>query len=169
MTESENKKEKRSMEEKVVDLLKKRGLTVSFAESCTGGMISANIVNVPGSSDVFAYGFVTYSDQAKKKILAVREKTLKNAGAVSAKCAMEMAKGGLKRSGADICLSITGFAGPGGGNDQYPVGTVFMGCCYHKKCKVREFHFEGDRNSVRKLGTEQALKFLAECIKKMGK
>lgn len=119
----------KTLEESVVDLLKEKELTLSLAESCTGGAIAARIVNVPGASQVFTHGFVTYSNRAKRECLGVKKSTLKTVGAVSAKCAKQMAKGGCAASGADICLSVTGLAGPDGGTSETPVGTVFMGCC----------------------------------------
>lgn len=122
--------ESKTLEEAVIDLLKEKDLKLSLAESLTGGMIAQRIVNVSGASEVFGYGFVTYSNKAKHKCLGVKKRTLKEQGAVSAKCAREMAKGACKASGADISISVTGLAGPGGGTKETPVGTVFMGCCY---------------------------------------
>ena len=121
--------ESKTLEEAVIDLLKEKDLKLSLAESLTGGMIAQRIVNVSGASEVFGYGFVTYSNKAKHKCLGVKKRTLKEQGAVSAKCAREMAKGACKASGADISISVTGLAGPGGGTKETPVGTVFMGCC----------------------------------------
>ena len=108
----------------MIDLLKEKDLKLSLAESLTGGMIAQRIVNVSGASEVFGYGFVTYSNKAKHKCLGVKKRTLKEQGAVSAKCAREMAKGACKASGADISISVTGLAGPGGGTKETPVGTV---------------------------------------------
>ena len=107
--------ESKTLEEAVIDLLKEKDLKLSLAESLTGGMIAQRIVNVSGASEVFGYGFVTYSNKAKHKCLGVKKRTLKEQGAVSAKCAREMAKGACKASGADISISVTGLAGPGGG------------------------------------------------------
>lgn len=129
----------------MIDLLKEKDLKLSLAESLTGGMIAQRIVNVSGASDVFGYGFVTYSNKAKHKCLGVKKSTLKEKGAVSAKCAREMAKGACKESGADISISVTGLAGPGGGTKETPVGTVFMGCCYEGRTIAKEFHFTGNR------------------------
>ena len=127
-----------------MDLLKEKELTLSLAESCTGGAIAARIVNVPGASQVFTHGFVTYSNRAKRECLGVKKSTLKTVGAVSAKCAKQMAKGGCAASGADICLSVTGLAGPDGGTSETPVGTVFMGCCCNGHTVTREYHFTGN-------------------------
>ena len=156
--------EQKTLEEAVVDMLKDQGLTLALAESCTGGAVASRIVNVPGASEVFGHGFVTYSNRAKRKFLGVKKTTLKTEGAVSAKCAKEMAKGGCLFAKADICLSITGIAGPGGGTEEKPVGTVFMGCCYNGKVITREFHFTGNRMKIREQTTAHALAFLRECM-----
>lgn len=149
---------------KVVKLLKEHGLTLSLAESCTGGALAASIVDVPGASEVFLLGLVTYSNKAKKKLLGVKKSTLKEHGAVSAKCAKEMAKGGCAALDTDICLSVTGLAGPGGGTEEIPVGTVFMGCSFRGKTKTREFHFAGNRSKIREASVENGLDFLLEVI-----
>ncbi len=156
--------EKKTLEEAVVDMLKDQGLTLALAESCTGGAVAARIVNVPGASEVFTHGYVTYSNRAKRKCLGVKKGTLKVEGAVSEKCAKEMARGGCFFSKADICLSITGIAGPDGGTKEKPVGTVFMGCCYNDKVIVQEFHFSGSRLKIREQSAAHALALLRECI-----
>ena len=119
----------KTLEEAVVDMLRDQQLTLALAESCTGGEIAARIVNVPGASQVFTHGFVTYSNRAKRKCLGVKKATLKLEGAVSAKCAKEMAKGGNFTTGSDVAVSVTGIAGPDGGTPEKPVGTVFIACC----------------------------------------
>lgn len=156
--------EDKTLEEAVVDMLKDQGLTLALAESCTGGEIAARIVNVPGASEVFGHGFVTYSNRAKRKFLGVKKTTLKACGAVSEKCAKEMARGGCAAAKSDICLSVTGIAGPDGGTKEKPVGTVFMGCCYNDKIIAREFHFTGNRTKIREQSTAHALAFLRECM-----
>lgn len=156
--------EKKTLEEAVVDMLKDQGLTLALAESCTGGAVASRIVNVPGASEVFGHGFVTYSNRAKRKLLGVKKPTLKTYGAVSEKCAKEMAKGGCFVAKSDICLSITGIAGPDGGTEKTPVGTVFMGCCYNNKVIVREFHFTGNRLKIREQAVAHALAFLRDCM-----
>ena len=145
-------------------MLKDQELTLTLAESCTGGAIAARIVNVPGASEVFGHGLVTYSNRAKRKFLGVKKSTIKISGAVSEKCAKEMAKGGCLFTKADICLSVTGIAGPDGGTEEKPVGTVFMGCCYNDKVEVREFHFTGNRAKIREQAVSHALAFLRDCI-----
>lgn len=156
--------ENMTLEEAVTVLLWNRNLTLSTAESCTGGAIAARIVNVPGASDVFLQGMVTYSNEAKKRTLGVREDTLRLYGAVSEECAKEMAEGGCSFSGTDVCLSVTGIAGPGGGTLEKPVGTVFMGCCVKGKTTVREYHFTGNRARVREQTAAHGLAFLRSCI-----
>lgn len=156
--------ESKTLEEAVINLLKEKDLKLSLAESLTGGMIAQRIVNVSGASEVFGYGFVTYSNKAKHKCLGVKKRTLKEQGAVSAKCAREMAKGACKASGADISISVTGLAGPGGGTKETPVGTVFMGCCYKGKSIAKEFHFTGNRMRIREQTTAHALAMLRDCI-----
>ena len=104
----------------IVNLLAEKGLKVSTAESCTGGLLAGTIVNVPGASNVFGAGFITYSNDAKRKYLGVGKKTLKKYGAVSRECAKEMAKGVAKEAKADIGIATTGIAGPGGGTDEKP-------------------------------------------------
>ena len=156
--------ESKTLEEAVIDLLKEKDLKLSLAESLTGGMIAQRIVNVSGASEVFGYGFVTYSNKAKHKCLGVKKSTLKEQGAVSAKCAREMAKGACKASGADISISVTGLAGPGGGTKETPVGTVFMGCCYKGMAIAKEFLFTGNRMRIREQTTAHALAMLRDCI-----
>lgn len=161
--------EKKTMEEAIVDLLKERGMTLALVESCTGGMIASRMVNVPGVSDVFLDGLVTYTNRAKRKFADVKKETLKTVGAVSEKCAKEMAKGGRHASKADVCLSVTGIAGPDGGTEEKPVGTVFVGCSLEGKTIVKEFHFTGNRTKIREQTTAHALTFLRTCIMEYAK
>ena len=162
-------KEEKTLEEAVVDLLKEKNMTLSLAESCTGGAVAARIVNVPGASEALMCGFVTYTNRAKRKCLGVKKSPLKNEGAVSAKCAKEMAKGGAKAAETDVCLSVTGLAGPGGGTEETPVGTVFMGCCCAGKTTTREFHFTGNRSRIRGQAVAQALTFIRDSLLECGK
>lgn len=162
-------KEEKSLEEAVVDILKEKNMTLSLAESCTGGAVAARIVNVSGASEVLMCGYVTYTNRAKRACLGVKKSTLKKEGAVSAKCAREMAKGGAKAAKTDVCLSVTGLAGPGGGTGETPVGTVFMGCTCAGKTAVREFHFTGNRSRVRGQAAAQALTFIRDSLLKMDK
>ncbi len=112
------------MARKVVDANRSAGRTVAVAESCTGGLVSAALTEIPGSSDIFEAGFVTYSNDMKQQLLKVSEDVLHTFGAVSVAVAWAMARGALERSNADVAVAITGVAGPGGGSDNKPVGTV---------------------------------------------
>ena len=156
--------EHKSLEEVIVHFLKERSLTLTTAESCTGGMIAARISDVPGASEVFKQGLVTYSNRAKRKLLDVKKTTLKEYGAVSEKTAKEMAKNGAFITGSDACVSVTGTAGPTGGTEEKPVGLVYIGCCYNNKTVVKEFHFKGERQKIREQATANALILLRECI-----
>lgn len=119
--------ESRALAQDVVDSFSQRGVMIATAESCTGGMIAGAITDIAGSSAVFDRGFVTYSNAAKQDMLGVRETTLSTYGAVSAQVATEMVLGARRRSRADLAVSVTGVAGPGGGSDLKPVGLVWMG------------------------------------------
>ena len=156
--------EEKTLETAVVELLHNQNLTLTTVESCTGGALSARIINVPGASEVLKQGFVTYSNRAKKKYIMVKKSTLKEHGAVSEKCAKEMAKGGCFITNSDAALSVTGLAGPDGGTEATPVGTVFIGCCLKGKTTVKEFHFNGSRNKIRDQAVTYALILLRECI-----
>ena len=116
-----------SLEEVVVRGLRERGWTIALAESCTGGLCAKRITDISGASEVFAYGCVTYSNEAKVRLLGVSQDTLDRFTAVSAETALEMARGVRKLAGAQVGLSFTGYAGPGGGTGEHPVGTVFIG------------------------------------------
>ena len=156
--------ESKTLEEAIVDLLLEKQLTLTTAESCTGGMLAARLTNVPGVSEVFKQGLVTYSNRAKRKLLDVKKNTLKDCGAVSDKTAKEMAKNGAFITGSDICVSVTGIAGPDGGTEEKPVGLVYMACSYNNKVTVKEFHFKGERSKVRESSVVNALTLVRECI-----
>ena len=153
-------RESETLEQHVVGLLKRRKMTVATAESCTGGLIASTIVNVPGASEVFNEGYITYSNEAKQKILGVKKKTLKKDGAVSENCAAEMAKGAAKAAGARAAISVTGIAGPDGGTEEKPVGLVYIGCCIDGKVWVESYHMNGDRQKVREISVKKALDML---------
>lgn len=152
--------------EKVLSEARARKILLATAESCTGGLIGGALTDVPGSSDVVERGFITYSNEAKTDLLGVKEETLKNFGAVSAETAREMAEGALRNSRADIAVSVTGIAGPGGGSAAKPVGLVYIGVA-SKKNGVRTIknNFTGDRAGVRRATIEKALdEMLGEII-----
>ena len=133
------------LEKKVVELLQKLNLSISTAESCTGGMLASKLIDVPGVSDIFYEGIVSYSNEAKQKRLNVKAETLEKYGAVSEEVAKEMVLG----LHTDVVLSTTGIAGPGGGSDEKPVGLVYMGIRIKDKIYVEKRVFRGDRNKIR--------------------
>lgn len=155
-----------SLEDSLITLLKKHGLTVTTAESCTGGLLSGRLINVPGASDVYHEGVVTYADKAKHKLLGVSKDTLKKYGAVSAQTAKEMAYGAAKLAKADVAVSITGLAGPGGATKKKPVGLVYIGCLACGHFEVMECHFLGNREKIRDYSVARALDFARKCILK---
>ena len=157
-------KENETMEETVVRLLTKYGLTVTTAESCTGGMVAAKIINVPGASDVFDQGYITYSNKSKRKILDVSKATLQKYGAVSEQTAREMALGGVLAADADACVAVTGLAGPDGGTEEKPVGLVYVSCCMKDEVIVEECHFNGTRQEIREHAAVTALDLLRRMI-----
>lgn len=157
-------KEEETLEDVVVKALLKRELTLVTAESCTAGLLTGRIVNVPGVSEVLKEGFVTYTNKAKRKLLGVSKSTLKTYTAVSAQTAKEMVKGAAIGSDSDVAISITGLAGPGGGTEEIPVGTVFIGCYANEKVTVKEFHFNGSREKIRELSVVNGLDLLRRCI-----
>lgn len=156
-------KEEETLEMAVVRLLKKHELTVTTAESCTGGLIAGRLVNVPGASEVFREGFITYSNKAKRKYLDVSKGTLKKYGAVSEQTAKEMATGGVFASDADACIAVTGIAGPDADGEK-PVGLVYIACYMKDKVKVEEYHFKGNREKIREQSVVKALDFLRRSI-----
>lgn len=156
--------ENTTLEQAVVDLLVANNLTISTAESCTGGMISARLINVPGVSDVLKTGYITYSNKAKKKLLGVKKRTLEKHTAVSEEVAKEMVKGLEAETKADVCVSVTGLAGPDGGDEKHPVGLVYIACCVKGKVCAKEYHFNGNREKVRENATAAALTLVRKCI-----
>ncbi len=153
-----------SLEKSVVDLLKENKLTLTTAESCTGGMVASRLINVPGVSDTIKEGFITYSNKAKRKYLGVKKGSLVKYGAVSETVAKEMAKGGCFYTKADACVAITGIAGPDGGTEEKPVGLVYIACCVCGNTTVGEYRFQGDRMKIREATTIAALTMLRECL-----
>ena len=146
-----------SPQEAAVRALLEKGLTAAAAESCTGGLVSARLVDVPGASKVFLEGQVTYSNAAKIRCLGVSPETLSRFGAVSAETAREMAEGLRKASGADIAVSTTRIAGPDGGTAELPVGLVYIGCATAKGATAEEFRLAGDRAGIRSQAANLAL------------
>lgn len=152
----------KNQEERVVELLAQKKMTVTTAESCTGGMIAGTLINVPGASDVINEGYITYSNEAKERLVGVNRQTLIQYGAVSEQTAREMAEGAAFSAGADAALSATGIAGPMGGTDEKPVGLVYIGCYLKGRTTVKECRFNGDRMENRIKTVETALAMLEE-------
>jgi nicotinamide-nucleotide amidase len=148
----------------LLDLCRKNKLTIAAAESCTGGLLAATLTEIPGSSDVFERAFVTYSNDAKRTMLGVPARTLTVHGAVSRQTAEAMARGAVKKSKADIAVSITGIAGPGGGSPGKPVGLVHFGAARRGGKPVHRERRFGDvgRQEVRWLAVDEALAMLRE-------
>lgn len=156
--------ENETLEESIVKLLKKYELKLVTAESCTGGLLAGRIVGVPGVSDVFSRGFITYSNKSKRKVLDVNKKTLEEFGAVSRQTAKEMAVGAAIAGHADVAVSVTGIAGPDGGTKDKPVGLVYIGCHINEKNYVKKFVFYGNRQKIRESSVANALGLLRQCI-----
>lgn len=154
---------------RVAALLKERRMTVTAVESCTGGLISKLLTDVPGISEVFKGGFVTYSDETKHSFVGVKKETLQKYTAVSEETAREMALGGAQTAGADAAVSVTGYAGPEGGSRGEPAGLVYIGCCVAGETTVKEYHFQGSRRQVREQAAAEAFKFLEERLLPGGK
>ncbi len=154
----------------VINNFRERGLSLSLAESCTGGMIAAALTSVPGASDIFWGSAVTYINGAKEQILGVSHLTLEKHGAVSEECAREMAEGARRIYGADVAMSVTGIAGPGGGSELKPVGTVWFGFSSREGTEAFRCRFDGDRSEIRRQTAERVLTFLLKkCASEEGR
>ena len=150
---------------KIVKLLTKKKLTVSFAESCTGGLLASSITSISGSSKVFNMGLVTYSNNAKVKLLKVPKKTITKYGAVSYETCLSMVKNLSKISKSNISISITGIAGPNGGIKEKPVGLVYIGLKKGSKIIIRKNLFKSkNRISIQKLTVKQAFKMILNIL-----
>ncbi len=158
----------RKLAEALVNELSAAGKAVATAESCTGGWVAKAITDIPGSSVVYGYGVVSYSNGAKESILGVQNKTLEDHGSVSAEVVEEMAKGSLRLSGADLAVAVSGVAGPAGGTKEKPVGTVWFAWAVRDGTKAlvdtRCEHFTGDRELVREASVAYALQGVRERI-----
>lgn len=158
---SENLKSKAS---EILKHCEINALTISTAESCTGGLMSALFTEIPGSSSVFERGFVTYSNEAKTEMLGVEKKLIDEHGAVSEQVALAMATGALHKAKSKIALAITGIAGPGGGSKEKPVGTVCIAVIGEDTTMVETYNFSGDRGDIRMQSVEMALKMIYEML-----
>ena len=155
-----------NLNQKLVARLKRKKLKISFAESCTGGLLSSAITSVSGSSNVFTMGFVTYSNQAKIKVLKVNKNIIKKYGAVSIQCCLAMVNNLSKISKSKACVSITGIAGPKGGSKKKPVGLVYIGIKIGKKVIVNKCNFKNKgRALIQKQTVRKALNLLIKLIK----
>lgn len=146
-----------SLDEVVSKILVEKNLKIAVAESCTGGMVSASLINYAGISSVFMEGLITYSNEAKMERLGVKKETLDKFGAVSEETAIEMAQGVCKKFNTNVGVSTTGVAGPGGGTDEKPVGLVYIGVCINGKTKVKKLNLSGNRFKVRQRAAKEAL------------
>ncbi|MBM7613729.1 competence/damage-inducible protein A [Alkaliphilus hydrothermalis] len=157
--------DKITLEEILQKQLLEKQMTLSVAESCTGGQLASKLTALPGISSVFEGGFVTYSNESKVKVLGVPEETLKTYGAVSEETALAMIKGLKEKLETDCCISITGIAGPGGATEQKPVGLVYIGVNVLEDYEVHQFNFTGNRGRVQNLAVLTAMNLLRKALK----
>lgn len=163
-TEEKNiisEKTEEPLEVSLVRLLMQKNMTLSTAESCTGGMLAQRITSVPGVSSVYAGGFVTYATKEKHKMLGVPKKILWENGAIAKKTAKQMALGAARQTGTDVAVSVTGNAGPDAAEGK-PVGLVYIGVCIDGKAAGRRFLFAGNRNEIREQACAEAMRLLLE-------
>lgn len=153
-----------SLEEQVVQMIKDREWTLTTAESCTGGLLAGRILNVSGASEVYNEGHITYSNEAKHRLLGVKEETLDRFGAVSPQTAAEMAEGAAKAASAQVGLATTGIAGPGGGTPEKPVGLIYTGCYVDGHIGVKEWRLDGSRSENRERTVEEILKQVRDVL-----
>lgn len=161
-------KKEEAPESRLVKLLLEKDLQITCAESCTGGMIASRLVNVPGVSEILMESYVTYSNEAKHRLLGVEQETLSKYGAVSQQVAFQMAEGAARAAGADAAIAVTGIAGPGGGTAQKPVGLVYIGTYLCGNIRVTENHFLGERYEIRRQAAEAALLQLTAQLTEQG-
>ena len=150
--------------EEFVNKLKEMGLQAATAESCTGGLVASGIVDVEGASLVFQEGYITYSNRVKEKLLAVSPQTIAEHTVVSGEVAEEMAIGVHQKTGADITISVTGYAGPEPAGDGTPAGTVYIGTWYAGKSMAEKFLFSGNRRQVRESAAKEAYRLALKRI-----
>ena len=156
----------KKLTQKIIKLLKKKRLKISTAESCTGGMLSSAITSVSGSSKVFTFGLVTYSNQSKNRLLKIPKQIIKKHGAVSIQCCFSMVNNLKKISKSNIAISVTGIAGPGGGTKQKPVGLVYIGIKKANKVKINGYLFKKkDRNKIQKAAVKKSLELILKILK----
>jgi len=151
--------------EDVALLLTEKNLTLSVAESCTGGMVGSQLTSIPGSSGFFLGGAITYSNLSKENVLRVSHSTLERSGAVSKETALEMAAGVMNLFGSNISAAVTGIAGPGGGTELKPVGLVFTAVSDGKTSDVRKHLFDGNRKTIRESAAEAVLMHIEDLLR----
>lgn len=153
-----------SLEERIAALLRQRGFTVTTTESCTGGLLAGRLINAAGISEVYKEGYITYSNEAKEKLLHVSHETLETYGAVSEQTAQEMVLGAAEAAGAQAALATTGIAGPDGGTQKKPAGLVYIGCHVNGVTTVERHMYAGERAHVRSMAVESALLLLEQML-----
>ena len=151
--------------EDLIKFLITHKLTIATAESCTGGLISKRITDIPGSSQAFIGGVVSYSNEMKKRWLGVSQTTLVNYGAVSGETVEEMVNGIKNETRADIGVAVSGIAGPSGGTKEKPVGTVFIGVAYKNHREIRKFKFDGARDEIRNKCADEVLTIIQQILR----
>ena len=151
-------------EERIAALLRQRGFTVTTTESCTGGLLAGRLINAAGISEVYKEGYITYSNEAKEKLLHVSHETLETYGAVSEQTAQEMVLGAAEAAGAQAALATTGIAGPDGGTPKKPAGLVYIGCHVNGVTTVERHMYAGERAQVRSMAVESALLLLEQML-----
>ena len=157
-----------SLEERAVQALTARGCEITTAESCTGGMLASMLVNAAGASEIFMDGYITYSNEAKSRLLGVDAQALERYGAVSETVARQMAEGAAAAAGATAALSVTGIAGPGGGTKEKPVGLVYIGCYLDGTTTAERNLFHGSRLEIREASARRALELLLARMEELG-
>ena len=148
--------------EEIISKLVEKNITISTAESCTGGSLGKIITSVPGVSSIYGFGFITYANEAKEKILGVKHETLEAHGAVSPETACEMAEGARRVSGSNIAVSVTGIAGPGGGTTEKPVGLVYIAISDNSGVEYRKLNLSGNRDEVRAKTCDEVFSLIKE-------
>lgn len=157
-----------TLEYSIYTLLKKYKCKLTTAESATGGMIASTLINVPGISEYFEEGYVTYSNAAKVKMIHVKPETIERYGVVSSETAADMAESAARTADCDAALSVTGVAGPDGGTKECPVGLVYIGCHLRGRTVTKRYLFQGNRMEVRTAATRQALLLLKRMLESCG-
>lgn len=157
-----------SLEYSIYKLLKKYQYKMTTAESATGGMIASTLINVPGISEFFEEGYVTYSNEAKIKMIGVSAETIERFGVVSSETAAEMAVSAARTAACEAAVSVTGVAGPAGGTDECPVGLVYIGCHLKDRTVTERHIFDGDRMTVRQSATRAALLLMKKVLEQDG-